>query len=107
MEAIAAIDQRLSEIQTRIASFAPRSAPSASAAASSLSGALASSATLYPEGTSFADVFASVSQSATQTGGTTLAAAASQLNANGVPTSPAGYGNGHIPETTTVGVSMP
>jgi len=100
MEAIAAIDQRLSEIQTRIASFAPRSAPSASAAASSLSGALASSTTLYPEGTSFADVFASVSQSASQTGGTSLAAASSQLNADGIPTSLAGYGNGLIPESS-------
>ena len=96
MEAIAAIDQRLSEIQTRIASFAPRSAPIASAAASSLSGALASSASYYPEGTSFADVFASVTQST----GTSLATAATQLNSDGVPTSLAGYGNGHIPETT-------
>jgi LAS superfamily LD-carboxypeptidase LdcB len=96
MEAMAAIDQRLSEIQTRIASFAPRSAPIASAAASSLSGALASSTTLYPAGTSFADVFASVSQ----TGGTSLATAASQLNSDGVPTSLAGYGNGRIPESS-------
>ena len=96
MEAMAAIDQRLSEIQMRIASFAPRAAPIASAAASSLSGALASSTTLYPAGTSFADVFASVSQ----TGGTSLAAAASQLNSAGVPTSLAGYGNGRIPESS-------
>jgi hypothetical protein len=96
MEAIAAIDQRLSEIQTRIASFAPRSTPIASAAASSLSGALASSANFYPEGTSFADVFASVTQST----GTSLSTAASQLNSNGVPTSLAGYGNGRIPDTS-------
>jgi LAS superfamily LD-carboxypeptidase LdcB len=96
MEAIAAIDQRLSEIQTRIASFAPRSAPIASAAASSLSGALASSSNYYPEGTSFADVFASVTQST----GTSLATAASQLNSDGVPTSLAGYGNGRIPEAS-------
>jgi LAS superfamily LD-carboxypeptidase LdcB len=96
MEAIAAIDQRLSEIQTRIASFAPRSAPIASAAGSSLSGALASSANYYPEGTSFADVFASVTQST----GTSLATAASQLNSDGVPTSLAGYGNGRIPEAS-------
>jgi hypothetical protein len=96
MEAIAAIDQRLSEIQTRIASFAPRSTPIASAAASSLSGALASSANYYPEGTSFADVFASVTNST----GTSLSTAASQLNSDGVPTSLAGYGNGRIPETS-------
>ena len=96
MEAIAAIDQRLSEIQARIASFAPRSTPLASAAASSFTNTLASSAILYPEGTSFADVFASVSQ----TSGTSLATAASQLNAKGVPTSLAGYGNGRIPETS-------
>ena len=96
MEAISAIDQRLSEIQTRIASFAPRSAPIASAAASSLSGALASSTNYYPEGTTFADVFASVTQST----GTSLATAASQLNSNGVPTSLAGYGNGRIPEAS-------
>jgi len=96
MEAIAAIDQRLSEIQTRIASFAPRSTPIASAAASSLSGALASSANYYPEGTSFADVLASVTQST----GTSLSTAASQLNSDGVPTSLAGYGNGRIPETS-------
>ena len=96
MEAIAAIDQRLSEIQARIASLSSRSTPIASAAASSLTGALASSSILYPEGTSFADVFASVSQ----TGGTSLASAASQLNANGVPTSLAGYGNGRIPENS-------
>lgn len=96
MEAIAAIDQRLSEIQARIASFAPRATPLASAAASSLTNTLASSATLYPAGTSFADVLASVSQ----TSGTSLATAASQLNANGVPTSLAGYGNGRIPETS-------
>ncbi|NTV40089.1 MAG: peptidase M15, partial [Demequinaceae bacterium] len=74
---------------------APRATPHASAAANSLQGAFASSATLYPEGTSFADVLASVSQTA----GTSLAAAATQLNASGVPTSLAGYGNGRIPET--------
>lgn len=51
---------------------------------------------MYPAGTSFADVLASVSQ----TSGTSLATAASQLNANGVPASLAGYGNGRIPETS-------
>lgn len=96
MEAIAAIDQRLTEIQARIASFAPRSTPLASATATSLAGASASSSVFYPEGTSFADVFASVTQST----GTSLSAAASQLNSAGVPTSLAGYGNGKIPEAT-------
>lgn len=91
MEAIAAIDQRLIEIQARIASFAPRTAALASASASTLT----SSTTLFPEGTSFADVMASL----TQTSGTSLAAAATQLNAAGVPTSLAGYGNGKIPES--------
>lgn len=95
MEAIAAIDQRLSEIQARIASFAPRSTPSAGATSGLNASTLASSSTLYPEGTSFADIFASVSQPT----GTSLAAAAYQLNANGVPTSLAGYGNGRIPES--------
>ena len=66
------------------------------AAANALPSTLASSAILYPANTSFADVFASVSQ----TSGTSLAAAAGQLNANGVPTSLADYGNGLIPEST-------
>jgi zinc D-Ala-D-Ala carboxypeptidase len=95
MEAIAAIDQRLSEIQARIASFAPRSTPSAGAIPGLSVGTLASSTPLYPEGTSFADVFGSIAQ----TTGTSLATAASQLNAKGVPTTLAGYGNGRIPES--------
>ena len=95
MEAIAAIDQRLSEIQARIASFAPRSTPSAGAISGLSVGTLASSTPLYPEGTSFADVFGSIAQ----TTGTSLATAASQLNAKGVPTTLAGYGNGRIPES--------
>lgn len=101
MEAIAAIDQRLSEIQARIASFAPRSTPSAGATSGLNASALASSATLYPEGTSFADVLASISESS----GTSLASAASQLNASGVPTSLAGYGNGLIPESSLAPIS--
>lgn len=101
MEAIAAIDQRLSEIRARIVSFAPRPTPSAGATSGLYSSALASSSSLYPAGTSFADVFASV----TQTSGTSLATAASQLNSAGVPTSLAGYGNGRIPETSLAPVA--
>ena len=90
MEAIAAIDQRLGEINSLIASLAPRS-PAQALGASGLRGSLA---TLAAPGTSFADVLASVSP-----GGSSLGAAAAELNANGVPRALAGYGNGLIPES--------
>jgi hypothetical protein len=95
VEAIAAIDQRLSEIQARIASFAPRYTPPAGATSGLQASALASSSTLYPEGTSFADVFASVTGST----GTSLSTASTQLNSAGVPISLASYGNGRVPES--------
>jgi len=93
MEAIAAMNVRVSEIQARIAMFTPGSTATTGTTSSVSS---AGYSTLYPQGTSFADVFASVSN----TSGTSLASAASQLNSAGVPTSLAGYGNGRIPESS-------
>lgn len=90
MEAIAAIDQRLGEINSLIASLAPRNP----AHALGSSYALSSVSSLYASGSSFADVLASVSP-----GGSSLAAAAAELNADGVPRALAGYGNGLIPES--------
>jgi hypothetical protein len=97
MEAITAMNMRLTEIEARIASFSSRSTSATSATSSSL----AAASGYYPEGTSFADVLASV----TPSGGTTLASAASQLNSDGVPVSLAGYGNGRIPESALTQIS--
>ena len=106
MEGISAIGQRMDQIHTLIASVATGVTPSGGvASARDLTGRLASSSTttqfisgaaltgLSQPGASFADVLASVSSPSQ----TSLAAAASQLNAQGVPRSLAGYGNGRIP----------
>lgn len=106
MEAISALGQRVEQIHTLIASVTPGATPSAGAPfATDLSRSLASSANsslfssgvsnngVFTAGTSFADVLAAVSPSGT----TSLAAAASELNAQGIPRSLAGYGNGKIP----------
>nr|WP_255633292.1 M15 family metallopeptidase [Demequina sp. TTPB684] len=65
----------------------------ASSANSSLFSSGVSNNGVFTAGTSFADVLAAVSPSGT----TSLAAAASELNAQGIPRSLAGYGNGKIP----------
>ncbi len=92
MDGIHAIDARISEIHTRIASLTTRPASSAGTTVSGLA-ASASSTGYYPPGTSFADVLSGI------TGTNGLAAAAGELNADGVPRALAGYGNGKIPES--------
>ncbi|WP_062517460.1 M15 family metallopeptidase [Demequina gelatinilytica] len=82
MDAIAAIEQRISEIHSLIGAVSPGTASTAvaySAAASS---------------TAFATTLATAVSSVDP-----LATAAAQLNADGVPTTLAGYGNGLIPES--------
>jgi len=106
VEAISALGQRVDQIHTLIASVTPGASPFTGATyATDLSRSLASSANsglfssgtaatgLFSAGASFADILASVSPP----GSTSLAAAASELNAQGVPRSLAGYGNGKIP----------
>jgi hypothetical protein len=96
VEAISALGQRVDQIHTLIASVTPGATPSTGATyATDLSRPLASSANagLFTSGASFADILASVSPP----GQTSLAAAAAELNAQGVPRSLAGYGNGKIP----------
>lgn len=98
MDGIHAIDVRISEIHTRIASLATRPASSAGTTASGLA-ASASSTGYYPPGTSFADVLGGM------TGTNSLASAAAELNADGVPRALAGYGNGKIPESALAAIT--
>ena len=93
MEGITAIGQRMDQLHALIASASP---PTSSQVASGA--ALTGRST---PGASFADVLASVSSP----GQTSLAAAASQLNAQGVPRSLAGYGNGKIPSEALAPIS--
>lgn len=106
VEAISAMGQRVDHIHSLIASVTPGAPPPAgtmyamdltrSLASSPNSGLFTSGTTptdLFTTGASFADILASVSPS----GKTNLATAAAQLNAQGVPRSLAGYGNGKIP----------
>jgi len=106
VEAISAIGQRVEYIHSLIASVTPGATPSAgtmyatgvnsSLASSSQAGLFSPGTTpagLFNSGASFADVLSAVSAPA----GTSLAAAAAELNAQGVPRSLAGYGNGKIP----------
>ncbi|SEJ55524.1 M15 family metallopeptidase [Demequina mangrovi] len=112
MEAISAITQRISEIQTRMGATAPIPAAIASLQAStttSTATAATLAATSTLDGTSslvsgltgatgstattFADLLA-----ASTTGLDPLASAAALLNSDGVPVALAGYGNGLIPE---------
>ena len=86
MEAIAAIDQRLSEIQTLIASLAPAPPhPLARCPGVSASGPRI---VLNPVPGRHVISPMSLARSRPALTGTSLAAAASQLNANGVPRSP-------------------
>ena len=88
MDALSSIDHRIGQIHQLIASLSPHPTSSAGMAASGLTGTLASSPS------SFSDLLATY-----QSGSVSMADAAAQLNANGVPRSLAGYGNGHIPES--------
>lgn len=109
VEAITAIDHRIGQIHQLIASLSTRPASSAGTTVLGSSGALASSASLFSgtgslaafsDGASFSELLA-----AAQTGGTSLAAAAAQFNADGVPRALAGYGNGRIPEAALGAIS--
>ncbi|WP_062305229.1 M15 family metallopeptidase [Demequina subtropica] len=87
MDAIATISQRISEIHSLIGSVTPAATTTAAVASSTATAAGASSAV-------FADTLATATATADP-----LAAAAAQLNADGVPVTLAGYGNGLIPES--------
>ena len=106
MEAISALGQRVEQIHTLIASVTPGASPFTGATyATDLSRSLASSANaglfasgasttgMFTSGASFADILASV----TPANQTSLAAVTAEFNAQGVPRSLAGYGNGKIP----------
>lgn len=106
MEAISALGQRVDQIHTLIASVTPGATPSRGAtygtdpnrtlASSANAGLFASGGAttgLFTSGASFADILASVSPPSQ----TSLAAAAAEFNAQGVPRALAGYGNGKIP----------
>lgn len=92
MDAVAAINQRIAEIQGRIASLEPPAAPS----------------DVVSVGGSFATVLGTVTGTTNPTSAGTVSSVASAtavgsgkalVNADNVPLSYAGYGNGRIPST--------
>lgn len=97
MDALSSIQQRISEIQYKINPAPRATAPMSTVATSAQASQLATANSYSPaQGTqwSFADV---LSQATSTTGTGSLSAAATQLNAKGVPEELVRYGNGRIP----------